>query len=84
MASPTQTVIGKGSPNPLIAEGLLKILWDLVSSFPPNLLPILFHRMVGPQKYLNSFVKRNELGLVTLTVNLRQAELPDPQWILSS
>jgi hypothetical protein len=26
MASPTQTVVGKGEPNPLTAEGLLKIL----------------------------------------------------------
>ena len=26
MASPTQTVVGKGTSNPLIAEGLLKIL----------------------------------------------------------
>ena len=26
MASPIQTVIGKGTSNPLIAEGLLKIL----------------------------------------------------------
>jgi len=32
MASPTQTVVGKGIPNPLIAEGLLKILRDLVPS----------------------------------------------------
>jgi len=26
MASPTQTVVDKGTTNPLIAEGLLKIL----------------------------------------------------------
>ena len=36
MASPTQTVVGKGTPNPLIAEGLLKILRDLVPSSPPK------------------------------------------------
>ena len=29
MASPTQTVVGKGISNPLIAEDLLKILRDL-------------------------------------------------------
>ena len=29
MASPTQTVVGKGIPNPLTAEDLLKILRDL-------------------------------------------------------
>ena len=28
MASPTQTIVGKGIPNPLIAENLLKILRD--------------------------------------------------------
>ena len=36
MARPTQTVVGKGTPNPLIAEGLLKILRDLVPSSPPK------------------------------------------------
>ena len=30
MASPTQTVVGKGKPNPLTAEDLLKILGRLV------------------------------------------------------
>jgi len=29
MASPTQTVVGKGISNPLTAEGLLKILRDM-------------------------------------------------------
>jgi len=29
MVSPTETVVGKGIPNPLIAEDLLKILRDL-------------------------------------------------------
>jgi len=38
MASSTQTVVGKGILNPLIAEGLLKILRDLVSFFPPKSL----------------------------------------------
>jgi len=37
MASPTQKVVGKGIPNPLIAEGLLKILSDFPFS-PPNSL----------------------------------------------
>jgi len=40
MASPTQTVVGKGTPILLIAEGLLKILGDLVPSSPPNSLTI--------------------------------------------
>ena len=30
MARPTQMVVGKGIPNPLIAEDLLKILRDLL------------------------------------------------------
>ena len=30
MTIPTQTVIGKGIPNPLTAEDLLKILSDLI------------------------------------------------------
>jgi len=34
MAIPTQMVVGKGTPNPLIAEDLLKILRDLVPSSP--------------------------------------------------
>ena len=29
MASPTQTVVGKGIPNPLKSEDLLKILRDM-------------------------------------------------------
>jgi len=36
MASLTQTVVGKGKPNPLISESLLKILRDLVPSSPPK------------------------------------------------
>ena len=36
MASPTQMVVSKGTPNPSIAEGLLKILRDLVPSSPPK------------------------------------------------
>jgi len=38
MASATQMVVGQGIPNPFIAEGLLKILRDLVPSFPPKFL----------------------------------------------
>jgi len=38
MTSPTQTVVGKGIPNPLIAEGLLEILRDLISPSPPKSL----------------------------------------------
>ena len=38
MTSPTQTVVGKGNSNPLIAEGLLKILRDLIPRVPPKSL----------------------------------------------
>ena len=38
MTSPTQGVVGKGIPNALIAEGLLKILRDLVLPFSPKSL----------------------------------------------
>ena len=38
MDSPIQTIVGKGIPNPLIAEGLLKILVDLVPLSPPKSL----------------------------------------------
>jgi len=41
MASPTQTVVAKGIPNSLIAEGLLKILRDLVPS-PPSKISYQF------------------------------------------
>ena len=56
MASLTQMVVGKGIPNSFITEGLLKILRDLVPPFPRKPLPIPFHRMVGPQKYMYSFL----------------------------
>ena len=36
MASPTQTIVGKGIPNPLTAEDLIKILRDLFP-FDPQL-----------------------------------------------
>ena len=38
MASPTQTVVGKGISISLIAEGLLKSLRDLIPPSPPKFL----------------------------------------------
>jgi len=38
MASPTQMIVGKGIPNPLIVEGLLKILKGLIPSSPSKFL----------------------------------------------
>ena len=38
MASPAQIVVGKGTPNPLIAGGSLKILVDLIPLSPPKSL----------------------------------------------
>ena len=36
MAILTQMVVGKGTLNPLITEGLLKILRDLIPLIPPK------------------------------------------------
>ena len=59
MASPTQTIVGKGISNPLTTEDLL------------NHLPILIHGMVGPQKAVFIFSKemdhRSELSCLKLT-----------------
>jgi len=38
MDNPTQMKVGKGKPNPLIAEGLLKILRDLILPSSPKSL----------------------------------------------
>jgi len=38
MISPTQMVVGKGKPNLLIVEGVLKILWDLIPPSPSKSL----------------------------------------------
>jgi len=70
MTSPTQMVVGKGIPNSLIAEGLLKILRDLSCLSLQNPFPIPSHGIVEPLKYLRSFTRQNEHRLVTLTVNL--------------
>ena len=53
IASLTQMVVGKGIPNPLIVEGLLKVLRELILLFPPTLFPIFVHGMVRPQKGCN-------------------------------
>jgi len=50
MARPTQTIVGKGIPNLLIAESLLKILRDLFLLPLQNPLPIPIYGMVRPQK----------------------------------
>ena len=38
MASPTQTIVGKSKPNPLIAKDLLNVLRDLLPSISPKSL----------------------------------------------
>ena len=50
MTSPTKTVVGKGIQNMLIAEGLLKILKDLIPPLLQNPLPIPVHGMIKLQK----------------------------------
>ena len=49
MASPTQTVVGKGTSNPLIAEGLLKILRDMCSHLIRRLRRLKIEENVGSQ-----------------------------------
>ena len=50
MASLTQTVVGKGCSNQLIAEDLLKILRDLIPLSPSKSLVDPLNRTIGPQK----------------------------------
>jgi len=68
MASPTQTVVRKGIPNLLIAEGLLKILRDLVPPSSPKSHINFFPRNGRTTKYMCPFLRWNEHRLVTLTV----------------
>ena len=55
MASLTQMVVGKGIPNSLIVEGLLKILKNLIPLSPPKSLTNSCHGMVRPQQGCNYF-----------------------------
>ena len=49
MASLTQTVVGKGTLNPLIAEGLLKILRGCSSTLSSKIPYQFSYRMVSLQ-----------------------------------
>jgi len=70
MASLTQMVVGKGIPNPLIAEDLLKNLRDHPTYSHQNSLPILFHGTVGPQIVFFFPAKRLQIYPVILTLYL--------------
>ena len=61
MASPTQTVVGKGMSNPLIAEDLLKILADLVPLSPPKSLTNS-HLQNGRVTKIPVFIFSNEMN----------------------
>ena len=71
MASPTQTVVGKSIPNPLTAEDLLKILRDLILSYPQksptNSRP--WNGMITKDciHFLNKMNRRSELSYLKLT-----------------
>ena len=67
MASPTQTVVGKGTSNPLIAEGLLKILGGLVTLFPPKSLTNSHTQNGRSTKYNHCYV--NTIPLVMKIFN---------------
>jgi len=77
MASPTQTVVGKGISNLLTAEDLLKILRDLISLFSPksptNSHPWNGRTIKGCIHFSNEMNHRSEwscLKLTLLTVKL--------------
>ena len=56
MGSPTQTVVSKSKPNPLIAEDFLTILRDLIPLIPPKSLTNSPPWMVSPQKAVFIFL----------------------------
>ena len=56
MTNPTQMVVGKGTPNLLIVEGLLKILRDLVPLSPPKSLTNFHTRNSRSIKYSHCYV----------------------------
>ena len=66
MASPTQTVVGKGTSNPLIAEGLLKILSGLVPLSPPKSLTNSHTQNGRSTKYSHCYVNIIPLAMKNL------------------
>ena len=74
MASSTQTVVGKGIPNPLTAEDLLKILRDVIPLFPPksytNSRPLNGRTIKGCIHFPNNRSELSCLKLTPLTVKL--------------
>ena len=67
MASPTQTIVGKGKPNPLIAEGLLKILRESIPTHShQSHLSIPINGVISPEICSN----RKKTTPVTLTLHL--------------
>ena len=62
MASPTQTIVGKAIPNPLIAKGLLKILRELIP-FDSSRILYQFSPMEWQIYEVNKSCKSFHLGL---------------------
>jgi len=81
-ASPPQTVVRKGIPNLLIAEGLLKILRDLIPTFLPKFLTnsLPFHGRTTKIciRFLHEMItdRTCHVNIIPLTVKLSY-----PQWI---
>ena len=63
MASPTQMVVGKGTPNPLIAEDLLKILVNLIPLSPPKSLTNSHTQNGKSTKYNHCYVNTIPLAM---------------------
>jgi len=82
MARPTQMVIGKGIPNPFIAEDLLKILRDMIPlfspKFPTNSHPWNGRIIKGYIHFPNEMNHRSELSCLKFTpLTVKPFEYPD-------
>ena len=82
MASPTQTVVGKGTSNPLIAEGLLKILSGLVPLSPLKFLTNSHTQNGRSTKYNHCYVNTIPLVMKIFNTPYRVQTLPvNSTWV---